>query len=490
MNKLEILEKLDFGNSIAEYDDNISHYYINTPATLDIVNDRYDIIKGTKGSGKTAMLVAICSNQQSYSQLQGKLLIKAIQLKGDPDFQRAFSTVTIDTFSQQQLIDAWKIYLINVLWHNYGETFSDSSDLLKYLQQHKILDNKRNALENIIYALKFVKLKASNTMKSDGSAIQSIEVLASDNITPINSNEKASLIDFNYIFSELDILITSKDSCFWVLIDRLDDAFPDNTKNSTLILKSLFYAYKDICFYKGFKIKIFIRNDIFRIITQNGFTSLTHVSSKTMSTLKWDRANLEQLIVERLLFNDEYKKYLDSLNINTNIDSMSSSDRIEIINTLIKPQIDIGKNNPDSIGWIINHVKDGKGIFTPRDVISLLDNARTFQLQYLQKNNLADVSDNYLLSQNAIREAYKKISKEKLVTQIYAEYPKCRAWIENFINHKSELTNAYLEKILGKHWKYRSEVLTDIGFLEKKANSYKIPFIYRVELNIIQGKEK
>ena len=63
MNKLNILQQLDFGNSIAEYDTNIANYYVNTYATMDIVNNRYDIIKGTKGSGKTAMLLALCENQ-------------------------------------------------------------------------------------------------------------------------------------------------------------------------------------------------------------------------------------------------------------------------------------------------------------------------------------------------------------------------------------------------------------------------------------------
>ena len=73
------------------------------------------------------------------------------------------------------------------------------------------------------------------------------------------------------------------------MIDRLDDAFPDRTPESTLILKALFYAYKDICMYDGFKMKIFIRDDIFDEITSNGFTSLTHVASKTMQSLQWDR---------------------------------------------------------------------------------------------------------------------------------------------------------------------------------------------------------
>ena len=110
MKKIDVLQNIKLGNSIAEYDGNISQYYINTNSTLDLINDRYDIIKGVKGSGKTAMLVAICDNQCDYSQLDGKKLVKAIQLKGDPDFKRAFDTVTIEQNDLQKVIDAWKYF--------------------------------------------------------------------------------------------------------------------------------------------------------------------------------------------------------------------------------------------------------------------------------------------------------------------------------------------------------------------------------------------
>ena len=136
-------KKLDLGNSIAEYDENISQYYITTQSTLDLINDRYDIVKGVKGSGKTAMLIAICDNQSLYPQLENKLLIKAIQLKGDPDFKRAFSTVSIETSDIQKLIDAWKIYLINVIWKECKELFSDYENLESQLKEAGLLSGKK-----------------------------------------------------------------------------------------------------------------------------------------------------------------------------------------------------------------------------------------------------------------------------------------------------------------------------------------------------------
>ena len=62
-----------------------------------------------------------------------------IQLKGDPDFKRAFSTVSIETSDIQKLIDAWKIYLINVIWKECKELFSDYENLESQLKEAGLL---------------------------------------------------------------------------------------------------------------------------------------------------------------------------------------------------------------------------------------------------------------------------------------------------------------------------------------------------------------
>lgn len=492
MNKKEVLQKIDLGNSIAEYDENISQYYITTQSTLDLINDRYDIIKGVKGSGKTAMLIAICDNQSLYPQLENKLLIKAIQLKGDPDFKRAFSTVSIKTSDIQKLIDAWKIYLINVIWKECKELFSNYENLESQLKKAGLLSGKKGILDNLIYSLKRVKFSFTNTFSPDGKTIQTVEVTPSDFNESQTPNDNANtLVDFNSIFSSLNELIINNSSCFWVMIDRLDDAFPDNTSTDTLILKSLFYAYKDICGYSGFKIKIFIRDDIFKTITlDKGFTSLTHISAKTMNSIKWERDIIEQLLVERLLYNASFANYVKTQGYPTTCKKLTPSERLKILFLFIKPQIDVGSKNPDSIGWMINHVKDGNGIYTPRDIINILDKARAFQLNQLNEKNEKDISESYLISSNALRLAFAETSKEKLETQLFAEYPKCRKWIESFKDQKAEHTAESLARILGRNWKSRTEKLKEIGFLEEKNNSWKIPFIYREGLNVSQGKAK
>jgi len=492
MKKIEVLQSLNFGNAIAEYDKNIAYYYVNTNFVYDFVEGRYDIVNGVKGSGKTAMLVAVCENQVSYKQLENKILIKAIQLKGDPDFKRAFDTVDIDNNDLQKIIDAWKIYVINIMWKQIKESLDNYGELEKYLNKEKIIIDSSGFLAKLLYSLTRVKLRVSNTLKSDGTSVQAFELCSSDDKT--GEKEKKILndmIDFNYIFSEIDKILSINNMCIWIMLDRLDDAFPDNSERNNLILKALLYSYKDLCTYEGFKIKIFIREDIFTNITKkNGFTSLTHVSAKTMGSIKWNKDIIEQLIIERLIFNKLFAIYLCECDIENDVNKLGEAERKKILFKLMKPQIDVGIKNPDAVQWIINHVTDGNGVYTPRDIIQLLAQARIIQLDILKEKSKEDIEEDYLISSTAIREAYKRISKDKLNTQLFAEYPQYRPWIEKFKNEKAEQNEISLLRILGKQWKYRVEKLKEIGFIEEKKNTWKIPFIYREELNIVQGKAK
>lgn len=158
----------------------------------------------------------------------------------------------------------------------------------------------------------------------------------------------------------------------------------------------------------------------------------------------------------------------------------------------ITPEYDIRKygTNLGAIRGVWGKLYVTEVVKKNRDIISLLEKARAIQLNLLQENNISEIADDFFISSPAIRAAYSETSREKLVTQLYAEYPAYRTWIELFKNSKAEHNDSTLQQVLGKQWKSRTEKLVQIGFLEKKKNTYKIPFIYRVQLNISQGRAK
>lgn len=60
MERTDVLKELQLGSGIAEYDDNLIDYFIDTVYVNDFINNKYDIILGEKGSGKSAMMIGGC----------------------------------------------------------------------------------------------------------------------------------------------------------------------------------------------------------------------------------------------------------------------------------------------------------------------------------------------------------------------------------------------------------------------------------------------
>lgn len=51
----KLLEHIDFGSSIAEKDELLETARVETSVFTDLLNDKVDLIPGTKGSGKSAL---------------------------------------------------------------------------------------------------------------------------------------------------------------------------------------------------------------------------------------------------------------------------------------------------------------------------------------------------------------------------------------------------------------------------------------------------
>ncbi|RYF57264.1 MAG: hypothetical protein EOO27_16060 [Comamonadaceae bacterium] len=90
MKNSQILARLDIGKSVAENDQNLGSYFVPTVALEDFVMDRYDLIRGVKGSGKSALLKVVVSRQAEHPELQDVLLYTATEHAGEPSFKRAF----------------------------------------------------------------------------------------------------------------------------------------------------------------------------------------------------------------------------------------------------------------------------------------------------------------------------------------------------------------------------------------------------------------
>lgn len=172
---------------------------------------------------------------------------------------------------------------------------------------------------------------------------------------PTPDARRAGFVSADDLLQMADEALSDAGFDVWVLFDRLDVAFAEDRELEANALRSLFRVYLDMLGFSAIKLKIFLRSDIWRAITEQGFREASHIT-RTVNIM-WNEGTLLNLIVQRLLSNDHLVGF-------------SGADREAILadatkqrawfDSLVPDQIDSGRN-PKTLEWIIGRVKDGQG---------------------------------------------------------------------------------------------------------------------------------
>src|SRR5438270_144152 len=111
---LSLLQTLDVGSPIAEDDTILYESRVETSVFSDLIADRIDIVRGTKGSGKSA-LYQLVTNFLATDLLADRrvVIIKAVDTKGDPIFQRF--QADFDSFTETDFENFWRVYFISLV---------------------------------------------------------------------------------------------------------------------------------------------------------------------------------------------------------------------------------------------------------------------------------------------------------------------------------------------------------------------------------------
>ena len=110
--KTEVLRTLNLGNSVAEFDDALENYFVETETFRALVRDRGDIIAGDKGTGKTAMFRILQKRYRSITELTKVEVITGFNPDGAPVFERLASAHVMD---EGQYTTVWKAYILSLV---------------------------------------------------------------------------------------------------------------------------------------------------------------------------------------------------------------------------------------------------------------------------------------------------------------------------------------------------------------------------------------
>jgi hypothetical protein len=486
MEMADVVRQLELGNSVAEFDEALEKYFVETEPFRALVSNRADIVAGDKGTGKTAIFRILRQRYAGLPKLKHIEVLPAFNFSGNPVFQRLAHEQVL---TEAQYISVWKAYVLSLVGNWLLEiSGSDSSETLSRLD----VLLQRTGLRSGDDAPATVFSKLVNAIKKFlNPATAGVELTFSETGIPIvtpkvefgergEQPERTEVVPHEEALRLLDDCMKEMEVTAWVALDRLDEAFQGFPAVEVPALRALFRTYLDLLEFEHLRLKLFVRRDLFRKITKGGFVNLTHMNARKVEIV-WDEEDLLNLLCRRIR---ERQALLDEL-------GLAGASNVQLFARLVPEQIDPGERRPTSWKWIMSRIRDGNDIKPPRNLIDLVSKSREAQLRSEDREPREYSPDHPIITAESIRRGLTRLSAERVEDTLLAEAGDAAPIIERFRGGKSEYDDASLAAILGApiaNIATAVKPLVDIGFLEPVGGTYKVPMLYRDGLEIIQGK--
>ena len=482
MNGKELAQMISLGASVAEFDEGLEKYFVETDTFASVIADNGDIISGDKGTGKTAIYRILKKSYRSYPALDSVEIVDAFNPQGDPVFQRLTYGPNL---SEDQYRTFWKAYLLslvgNWLIDIYESSYNGEMQELKNTLDYLGLSATDVTPETIFGNLHTLvtRLTKPKSVEIGLTVTETGMPVVTPKIEMGPDREQGELIYNGDFLGVLDRAIRSTDLTVWVLFDRLDEAFSGRQDIEVPALRALLRTYLDLTNLGNIKLKLFLRKDLFRRVTKDGFVNLTHINARKIDII-WDDEDLIDMVARRILQNENLKAVIGG-----------GEDGDSVFSILLPEQIDLGDRKPSTKTWIMGRIRDGNNNRPPRNMIDLLNKARESQIRREQRET-RDVNPDIgpIIEAEAVKRAFTQLSEQRVQDTLIAEAADLSEIIQRFRDGKSEHNSDSLKETIGEVQDYAKTIqaLVDIGFLEEFGQNHKIPMLYRDGLRIKQGK--
>ncbi|MFG2403737.1 P-loop ATPase, Sll1717 family [Streptomyces brevispora] len=485
--KENVLRGLSFGARIAEEEaDALASYFVETEQWNQVWQDEVDIVYGSKGSGKSAIYATLVARE---SQLFDRNTL--ITPAESPQGAAAFASLTENPpANEDEFVSLWKLYFLSVIADTFEEYKLDGEDVkrvIRTLADAKMLPGKGTSLrQKLANARAYVRHFFYPAEIEPSFSLAGV-VDAGTRITfrePDVAQRAQGMVHVDDLLEAADRGLRRAGMKLWLLLDRLDVAFAGQPELEKLALRALFKVYLDIGNNHQIRLKIFLRSDIWKAITESGFREASHITREL--TLQWDRAALMQLVTQRLVRNPALAGFYS-----LPVDGVTSvADQEDLFRRVYPEQVENGPNKPKTFDWCLGRTRDGSKQTAPRELIHLLSEARNVQLRRQELGELEPAGE-YLFDGGSLKDALPAVSETRLTRTLYSEHPDLRPRIHSLEGQK---TNQGVQS-LAAIWEVSEEEakvialrLVDVGFFEKRASlEFWVPFLYRPALKLVQG---
>jgi hypothetical protein len=497
MNNHQVLEASQFGSQIAEEETAmLSTYFVETEQWRKFYSGECDIVFGAKGSGKSALYSLLTSKKEEFRLGKRTIFLPAENPRGLPAFKDIGKITKGFHLSDDHFRSLWKLYFLSILAnqirHQLETTKSinkECSEVISILVSNELLQKNATLVTRLQAAWSYLRQilpTVEGGMTDPGSGIKITGKITLSEPSPAQT--KDGFISIDALLSKLNIGYGKLTITAWIVLDRLDVAFADSDELEACAIRSLFRVYLDMVVYTQFKVKIFLRDDIWEKIVATGFREASHITR--IIALNWDKQSLLNLIVNRILSNKAICNYyqVDAENIMSDLTLQE-----EFFYRIFPEQVEKGPKKPRTLDWVLTRLGDGTGRTAPREIIHLLNAAREDQLNsHRLGKRLSD--DLKLISNASLQAALPIVSKTRFNQILCAEHPSLINDLTKLEREKSEQNLETLQQIWGyadQETSLLAAKLFDIGFFASRGTKvspvFWVPYLYRDALKMVQG---
>lgn len=495
--KRDVLADVTFGHRVAEDELQVlGYYFVQTEQCQQLIRGDVDVVYGPKGSGKSALYAYLFHATNANPNVGSRTIrIGVTDPKDDPIFNdsRLPSEATESDFRH-----LWKLYFL-VLLAAYIRELASTDDKLhsatqdvlgaiveaKLLPETKATGWKAAWIASLRYLTQTKPVLGVEVKPDPITGVPSLVGKLSFS-EPTVEQRSAGHISVDSALRTLTKSLEPFGINVWIGIDRLDAAFCDDRQMETKALRSLFRVYLDFKIYSNLKLKIFLRDDIWRQLSEAGgsFREASHIVRTT--TLTWDKNSLLNLVIRRALQSQSVRELYD---VNDSVLGDLNKQK-RLFNQLFPERITQGTRQVETLDWMLRRIEDASARACPRELLHLIQSAREKQMRAYEQG-VTSSEQRELITEPSLWAAIPEVSEFRFTNTFCAEHPGLAVHVKKLMGKRALQTAESLAIVFDKSPEESIEIaerLVEAGFFSKRTSkkppAYTIPLLYRDALRI------
>ncbi len=434
------------------------------------------LIRGRKGTGKTALYQFFLKYEQEARQLANERLDDITLLSGHGEMQKARPTKgQFRTFHQKinenhsSWIDLWRAYLV------------------LRLHQENQLPSMKDA--------KFQPLRKLLTTIPKGTDLWESE--HTQTLVQITTTSTLSL----YVQDLVGLLnrqLQKEQKILWLLYDELDVDLEREIREEALIGLFQLLQTLEAQNIRAIRFKIFLREDIWsRLI----FDNKSHLNGRDI-TLLWTYRDFLGLALKQALRSTEFSELVNRFAPVGKIDQAETQTIEKALFLLWGIRRQPNEQSKYVSRWVYDRLTDAGKTSFPRSLNVLLRKARAYELENYRDN--ADLPSDRLLRLKSLNEGLIEASNERC-GELKEEYPDLVPFFDSLVGCEIVVSQAKLRELWAgtiqrtlpefQDFKKFVDFLISIGLIgvaekREKEQGYRFAEIYTHGFRIYRGSRK